>query len=901
MMTFMTAEAIPARPGRWQIVKLKDGTEVVVQMRGDEWGHFLADMAGNAYVPNGDGTYSKTTPEEAVNGKEGSARYAVRKAMQAQRQMALSKAPRKASAVDKSKFQGKKRGLIILAQYQDVKFSTTTPAQFGCTTTKELYDKIINTRNLDMSPFHGSVKDYFLEQSDGQFELDFDVVGPVTLDNDRDYYGGNIYQRSGESYSKVTEDGHAGYQAYEAMQKADEQGVDFSKYDWDGDGECEVIYILYAGQGEADGGDEWCVWPHKFTLSSAASNESYYGRYNLYYKDKNGSYTQFSKQDFGKFEADGVKADIYACSNELATNEYYSSSKGGYVVNGLQLCGIGTICHEFSHTMGYPDMYDTSYSYAGPQMGSWDLMCSGSYNGSWDGGNSGWKKIDAGYCPAGYTAYERWVAGWLEPKVLTDATEIKNLKPLGGTPAGGPTDHGDAYVVYMPESEQSIDGEYYLISNVERANWDSALPWFGLLVNYVDYSQTYWNNNKLNTPKTAGHEHMTIFQAGGKNYLGSSFLGVSMDTYPYKVSYWPRVFSSSASFYDADGATMAANLNSLIKNDYSSYAGYISLNTSDNNVLDDQSSPSAYYYNSDDGTTANTLTDHEIWDIETNGDYDRTVNFKYRKPGAAVGTLVLDETVTEAQDLSTAGFYNVTLKRSMKSTDTWYTMWLPFSLKVSELASYFGEGAQVASFDGEGANADNTVTGLKFLTDEQCVNAYTPFIVKPGNAIESIDFGQQYVFAKPDAISCEAGGYTFVGTDHDTQVPSGGIVLSGNKYYVTKGTTMLYAYRGYFTKSTAESKAAKVSKADGSQELAFLNPGPSGRGVEAVTLPQADPLWLELSEIANQHNTTGITDLQANQKVQKNDRYYSISGQQIDARNLPNGVYIHNGKKIIKK
>ena len=31
--------------------------------------------------------------------------------------------------------------------------------------------------------------------------------------------------------------------------------VDFSKYDWDDDGEVEQVYVIYAGEGEATGGE----------------------------------------------------------------------------------------------------------------------------------------------------------------------------------------------------------------------------------------------------------------------------------------------------------------------------------------------------------------------------------------------------------------------------------------------------------------------------------------------------------------------------------------------------------------------------------------------------------------------------------------------------------------------
>lgn len=37
----------------------------------------------------------------------------------------------------------------------------------------------------------------------------------------------------------------------EACLWAHEQGFDFSKYDWDGDGEVDQVFVLYAGHGEA--------------------------------------------------------------------------------------------------------------------------------------------------------------------------------------------------------------------------------------------------------------------------------------------------------------------------------------------------------------------------------------------------------------------------------------------------------------------------------------------------------------------------------------------------------------------------------------------------------------------------------------------------------------------------
>ena len=340
----LCTNAVPAKRGMWRTIKLKNGKKVSVELRGDEHGHFLADRNGNAYALNDEGTYDMTTVDIAVNGEEGS----VKRNTKAQlRQMEIEKArksPRKAQGIpeDKSKFLGRKKGLVILAQYKDVKFSTTTPGQFGCNTINELYNKIINTRNLVMEPFYGSVKDYFLEQSDEKFELDFDVVGPVTLDNNRAFYGGGLYRKrangSNNRYEAVDDDDIlAGYMVYEALQKAKgSYGINFNDYDWDGDKECEVVYVLYAGQGAADGGDEWTVWPHKYSLASRASNLNYYrnvvnnsSTYNYYYKSGSNSYTQisslpsFSAPDVDNSAFDNVKIDVYACSNELATNSYY--------------------------------------------------------------------------------------------------------------------------------------------------------------------------------------------------------------------------------------------------------------------------------------------------------------------------------------------------------------------------------------------------------------------------------------------------------------------------------------------------------------------------------------------------------------------------------------------------
>ena len=127
--------------------------------------------------------------------------------------------------------------------------------------------------------------------------------------------------------------------------------------------------IVVAGQGEADGGASDCIWPHEYYLTYA---------YRIVTTTVNGK---------------TITIDQYACSNELATNKRYGKTANENIVYGTQINGIGTVCHEFSHCLGYPDMYDIAYKNYG--MSNWDLMDGGSYNGKWNGGHNNWANINA--------------------------------------------------------------------------------------------------------------------------------------------------------------------------------------------------------------------------------------------------------------------------------------------------------------------------------------------------------------------------------------------------------------------------------------------------------------------------------------------------------------------------
>ncbi|MCR4852455.1 MAG: M6 family metalloprotease domain-containing protein, partial [Prevotella sp.] len=358
-------------------------------------------------------------------------------------------------------YKGQKKGIIILVNFSNVSFKSSN--------NNALFQSIANEENYTNANlgFKGSMRDYFYKQSDGQFELTFDVVGPYTVSNTQSYYGGN--DSSGDDKYPAT-------MVIEACQLA-ANDVNFADYDWDGDGEVDQVYVVYAGKGEADGGASSTIWPHEWTLDAA----NYFG-------DGSGPQT-----------IDGVTINTYACGPEL------NGSTG-------KIAGIGTMCHEFSHCLGYPDFYDTDYS-GGQGMGYWDLMDSGSYNGD-------------GYQPAGYTSYERWVAGWKTPVELDKNTKVENMKSL--------QDGGDAYIIYNDNNNK----EYFLLENRQFSGWDESLPGDGLLILHVDYDSLTWANNQPND--TPSRQRMTWIPADNEYQYETynftkyySFEYMANDPFPY--------------------------------------------------------------------------------------------------------------------------------------------------------------------------------------------------------------------------------------------------------------------------------------------------------------------------------------------------------------------------------
>ena len=447
-MTF----AIPAKKS-WKVVSQSDGTTIKVSQAGDEHLHYYITEDNVPIYKAADNRYCYLTIENGKLHNSGVLAHesAARSAKELQvmntihdlapiaRQMAAKKRSaakrcvrpdRLPSKDDISVFKGSKKALVILAAFSDKSFSK------GDDAIVKFYDEVLNQEGYSQNGAAGSVHDYFKDMSRGEFDLTFDIVGPVKVSKSATYYGGPSPIMGGTD--------HIGEFITEAIKKADEKcDIDWKKYDWDDDGEVEQVFVLYAGYGQATGGPTGTIWPNAWTLDEA-----------LQKSDGNGG-----------FSIDGVFINQYACSNEL------------YLDSGTVPMGLGVFCHEFSHCMGLPDMYDTNYG-STPTMGDWDLLAGGSYNGP----------HGIGWCPAGWTSYERAYAGWLELTELKAGDIIKGMTSLEEA-------DGKAYVIYNDNHKD----EYYLLENHKGMGWDKYTPENGLLIIHVDYDKDLFDNNIVNS------------------------------------------------------------------------------------------------------------------------------------------------------------------------------------------------------------------------------------------------------------------------------------------------------------------------------------------------------------------------------------------------------------------
>ena len=448
--------AAPAYPGKLLFTQ-PDGSSLSLYLKGDEFFHFYETEDG-AMVVLGDRQelcYATVDAAGRIVASDIPASDVGRRSSEAisflvaQEQSLLRKLAAQSNDVARQKLarranpgrqpivfptKGTVRGLIILAEYEDVKFTSNA--------TRDLFNRMANEENYSGPYASGSIRDYFIAQSNGQFTPEFDVVGPVTLPHKMEYYG--IEEKVPEMIVDACTQANSDFD------------VDFTQYDADGDETVDFVFVIYAGYGESQGGSPETVWPAKFDM------------------------TYESWKTF-----DGLYLGLAACSCELHGNQ------------GETIDGIGTFCHEFSHILGLPDIYDTGLG-TGFGMAQWDIMDRGIYN-------------DESRTPAGYTLMDKYSVGWIEPEILSEARADIALTALS---EGG----NGCFIVC-----ESDDNEYYTLENRQQTGWDAGLKGHGLLISHIHYVPNLWASNRVNA-STSGYEHVSLV-AADNNKAETSFEG----------------------------------------------------------------------------------------------------------------------------------------------------------------------------------------------------------------------------------------------------------------------------------------------------------------------------------------------------------------------------------------
>ena len=357
---------------------------------------------------------------------------------------------------------GSPKALVILAEFQDTTFTIQD--------TKRIFTNYLTNEGHFSDTRYGQnlnnkgVRGYFKDCSYGQFTPEFDVVGPIKLPKEQTYYG-----EGDDNIEALIED------ACSAIDSI----VDFADYDANNDGMVDLVYVIYAGHSaNYSGNKETDIWPKSGTVNIS----------NTY---------------------DGKRIRRYGVSNELAGKENKKKEKE-------KINGIGLFCHEFSHTLGLPDIYaiDKKAKNQNDQgMEFWDLM---------DGGT----EVRGGRVPASYLAWEREVMGWMKIDELKNDSSIKNLKSIDN--------RGKAYKIVNPNDSN----EYIVLQSIQKGpwyqGWRDGTYGKGLLAYRISYP-----SNKVNVfdfpNNVKGKPRVIPIPADGKILAADSAKG-SITTYTQQLN-----------------------------------------------------------------------------------------------------------------------------------------------------------------------------------------------------------------------------------------------------------------------------------------------------------------------------------------------------------------------------
>ncbi len=365
---------------------------------------------------------------------------------------ATSSLPSSATSYTLSPITPSAKALAIAVQYPDK--PATTPISYF--------------QNLLFGNTFGTLRDYYRTVSKGSFVPEGQVVGLnqdtvfITLPHEKNYYSDNL--RGYGNYPKNVQ----GLVA-DAVKALIAVNFDWSPYR-NSDNEVPYLFVIHAGLGYESSSNDTDI--HS---SSWALNEQ--------------------KITIGTTETTVI--NNFTIEPELINTQF-----------GTLPSTLGVYVHEFGHSLGLPDLYDTTYISDG--IGNWSLMA----RGSWAGPN--WN----GEVPVELDAWSKAFLGWVTPEIVPKGTTFLTIPQIG-------TSNGKVLLL-----NTQVTNEHFLVENRQKTSYDRYLDGSGLLIWHIDSSiadpnSIYWFNNTINSAvideTSPPHHGIYLIEADGYHDLDYAY------------------------------------------------------------------------------------------------------------------------------------------------------------------------------------------------------------------------------------------------------------------------------------------------------------------------------------------------------------------------------------------
>ena len=251
----------------------------------------------------------------------------------------------------------------------------------------------------------------------------------------------------------------------------------------------------------------------------------------------------------------------------------------------------------------------------------------------------------------------------------------------------------------------------------------------------------------------------------------------------------------------------------------------------------------------------------------TEGAHDDAPDVTFKVNVVSMHTIILDENSTQMPASATGVIAKVL--RTIRANE-WSTICLPFAMSEEQVKAAFGDDVQLANFSSWSSEEDNDGNIIRLnisFNNVTAIEANHPYVIKVTGAISefSVTGVDLVVEAEPTVQvgtkKADRGYFTgcYVA---NTLVPEDGLFLYGNKFWYSKGLTMMKAFRAYF-------------------ELADV----------LTAVEEADA---RITMLFEDSETNGVNDVRGKKEAVRCESY-DLQGRKI--QKPAKGLYIKNGRK----